>query len=84
MLVIRRNFSISFADDHDDEAYQGREANFDIEVLDIKTRNLPEIDDDLAQEEGDYETLEEMRNALREQLQKSGRAAGENLILWKA
>jgi trigger factor len=63
-------FTITFPDDEEEESLQGKEATFNITVLDVKSRYLPEIDDDLAREEGDYETLDELREALREELQE--------------
>ena len=52
----------------------GKEASFSVTILDVKSRYLPELDDDLAREEGDYETLDEMREAVREQLWEQAEA----------
>ena len=76
-----KEFTLSFAEDFADEAYAGKEANFEVEVLDIKSRNVPEIDDDLAQEEGDYETLEELKSALHEELQNQAEQQAKNDFL---
>ncbi|MCB0005267.1 MAG: trigger factor [Anaerolineales bacterium] len=76
-----KEFSISYAEDFADEAYAGKEANFAVEVLDIKSRNVPEIDDDLAQEEGDYETLDELKTAVREELQNQAERQAKDEFL---
>ena len=52
----------------------GKEASFSVTVLDVKSRYLPELDDELAREEGDYESLDEMREAVREQLWEQAEA----------
>jgi trigger factor len=63
-------FTITFPEDEEDEALAGKEATFSVTVLDVKSRHLPELDDELAREEGDYDTLEELREALRDQLKE--------------
>lgn len=74
-------FTIAFPEDEEDETVQGKEATFKLTVLDVKSRYLPEIDDDLAREEGDYETLDELRAALREDLQEQAeQEARDNLF----
>lgn len=62
-------FTVKFPEDYDEEELAGREATFAITVLDVKSRYLPELNDDLAKEEGDYETLDELRDGLRKQLE---------------
>lgn len=52
----------------------GKEASFSVTILDVKSRYLPELDDELAREEGDYETLDEMREAVREDLWEQAEA----------
>ena len=66
----QKEFSLTYADDFEDEELAGREATFDLTVLDVQLRELPELDDELAQMEGDYETLDELRVALRERLEQ--------------
>ena len=56
------------------DALAGKEATFALTILDVKSRYLPPLDDELAQEEGEYETLDELREALREQLQGEAEA----------
>ncbi|MFW6182351.1 MAG: trigger factor [Chloroflexota bacterium] len=63
-------FSITFPEDSEDEALRGKEATFSITILDVKSRYLPELDDELAREEGDYESLDALREALREELEE--------------
>jgi len=71
-----KQFSITFPDPYEQEAeYAGREANFDLTVLEVKKRELPALDDELARQEGKYETLDELREALRGDLIKEAEAA---------
>jgi trigger factor len=58
-------------DDEDDtSALAGKQAQFSVTILDVKSRYLPPLDDELAQAEGDYETLAELRDHVRAELQK--------------
>lgn len=65
-----KSFSFTFPEDYSDETLAGREANFDITLLDVMDRQLPELDDELAKLEGGYETLDELRQALAERLKE--------------
>jgi len=75
------SFTVTFPDDYEEEDLAGREATFELTIIDVKNRDLPPLDDELAKLSGDYETLEEMRESLQEELQKQAEArAKEELI----
>lgn len=78
----QKTFSFTFADPYEQEAeYAGREAVFDITVLETKKRELPALDDELAKLEGDFETLDDLRESLRNNLmQQAEDAAREKTI----
>ena len=76
-----KSFTVSFPDDNQDEELAGKEADFEISVLDVKKRELPALDDELAKLEGDYETLDELRTALREQLETQAEANAKNELI---
>ena len=75
------SFSLVFPDDFEEEEFAGREANFDLTILSVKSRQLPELDEELAKQEGDYETVEELREATRENLQEQAEAQARNEML---
>ncbi len=62
-------FAISFPEDYDDPDVAGFEVKFELTVLDVKKREVPELDDELAKLEGDYETLDELRADIRSGLE---------------
>jgi trigger factor len=72
------DFKITFPEDYEDEELAGKEASFSVTILDVKSRYLPELNDDLAKEEGDFETLEELRASVREDLQRQAEAEAKN------
>jgi trigger factor len=62
-----RTVTITFPDDYGAEDLKGREAQFAVTVKEIKEKQLPPLDDDLAVEAG-FDTLDELRSDIRERL----------------
>jgi trigger factor len=60
------------------DASSSREATFDITILDVKRRELPALNDELAKEEGDFETLVELRDKVREELYRYAEEQAKN------
>ncbi|HEY4455525.1 MAG TPA: trigger factor [Pseudonocardiaceae bacterium] len=50
--------------------YAGREAQVEVTVQSVKTRELPEADDEFAQLASEFDTLDELRADLRERLSR--------------
>jgi len=65
-----RTVTVTFPDDYNAEELAGNEAQFAVTVKEVKAKDLPELDDDLAAEAG-FDTLEELRADIRERLTES-------------
>ena len=65
-----RTVKIAFPDDYGADELAGREAEFAVTVKEIKAKDLPELDDDLAAEAG-FDTLDELREDIRERLSET-------------
>ncbi len=76
-----KSFNFVFPDDFQSEDLSGREASFEITVLNVKNRELPELTDELAKEEGEYETLDDLRLFLREGLEKEAISNAKNELI---
>jgi trigger factor len=76
-----KSFTITFPEDHEETELAGKEADFEIAVLDVKERELPPLDDELAKLEGDYETLDELRSALRDNLEQQAESNAKNELI---
>ncbi len=66
-------FDITF-NDEDDAAnpdLRGKTLHYNVTLKDVKEREMPAIDDDLAKTAGEHETLDEMRTAIRKDLLRS-------------
>jgi trigger factor len=61
----------TFSDDSPYEELRGKEAEFSIEVQNVKEMHLPELNDEFAQMLGDFENLEALRKAVQTQLEQT-------------
>jgi trigger factor len=65
-----KTFTYSFADDAEFEALRGIEAEFHFRVEDVKSRTLPELNDEFASTVGEYSSLEALRSEIRSDLEQ--------------
>jgi trigger factor len=65
-----KEVSAQFPDPYANEELSGKAALFTITLKEIKTKELPELDDDFAQEVSEFETLDQLRASLEERYQK--------------
>ncbi|WP_239461939.1 trigger factor [Occallatibacter savannae] len=63
--------------DYPEAKLQGKTVAYDLTVKAIKKRVLPEVNDDFAREMGNYESLEQLENAVREHLANRKRRSVE-------
>ncbi len=61
----KRAVSVTFPDDYPSEEHRGKEAAFDVEVLDIEGPVETKVDDQMAKDMG-LDDLDVLRNAIRE------------------
>jgi trigger factor len=59
-----REVSVQFPDEYSSEELAGKPAVFTITLKELKEKELPELDDDFAQEVSEFETLAELRESL--------------------
>lgn len=65
---------LTMPDEYHSEELAGQDVEFEVEVKEIKRKELPALDDDFAKEVGDYETLAELKDFLRERLEDRAEA----------
>ncbi|PKB77932.1 MAG: trigger factor [SAR202 cluster bacterium Io17-Chloro-G9] len=71
-----KEFSLTVPDDHPQSEYAGQECRFRVNVLSIKEKQLPELDDEFAKGIRDgYESLEALRSDVEERLTKDAETA---------
>ncbi len=67
--------NVTFPDQYQAEELQGKPALFKVKIKEIKMKELPELDDEFAQDVSECDTLEEYRQETREKLLQSKEAA---------
>lgn len=80
-----KEFDVTYPDDYGQEKLAGRTIRFHCVVKGLRRKELPEVNDDFAQDLGDFRTLGELREALRKSIfaQREGdaqRTAKDKLI----
>jgi trigger factor len=64
-----KNFAVEYPADYPDAKLAGKKFNYAVDVLGIKTKTLPEINDEFAKDVSDSSSLEELRKKVREGLE---------------
>lgn len=65
-----KEVEVSFPEDYPQEDLAGKPAVFAITLKELKAQELPDLDDDFAQEVSDFETVAELRESLETRYQK--------------
>ena len=70
---------VTFPEEYHAEDLAGKAATFKVKIHEIKAKELPELDDDFAQDvDEEAETLEELKDKTRKDLEESKKQAAEN------
>jgi trigger factor len=65
-----KDAEVRFPEDHPDESRRGQTRHLRITLHEVKRQELPPLDDALAREVGDFESLEALRSAVRQDLER--------------
>jgi trigger factor len=71
---------VSFPEDYPQAELAGKPSVFSITLKELKEKELPDIDDDFAEEVSDFETLEALRQSLEERYTKEAADATDGNI----
>ena len=79
---------VTFPEEYSAKELAGKEAVFQCDVKKVEAKELPELDDDFAQDASEFDTLaeykEDIKKNLTEKKEKEARAAKENAAVDKA
>src|SRR5215210_6588983 len=67
----RKQFGVTFPLDYQEEALRGQAVLFRVHLKEVKSRDMPPLDDEFAKEASEFETLDEFRGAVREELESA-------------
>jgi len=65
-----KTFKTQFDKDHPNEKLAGQEISFQVALNEIRQEILPPLDDDLAKKVGSYETLDDLKKVIMENLKQ--------------
>ncbi|HTT32526.1 MAG TPA: trigger factor [Methylomirabilota bacterium] len=65
-----KNFDVDYPADYPDKKLAGKKLHYAVEVLGVKTKKLPELNDDFAKDVSEWPTLEEFTKKVREGLER--------------
>lgn len=62
--------NVTFPEEYHEESLKGKPALFKVTVKEIKKKELPELDDDFAQDVSEFDTMEEYKEDLKKQIKE--------------
>jgi trigger factor len=70
-------FDVRYPDDYNDKRLAGQTFTYNVKILSVKQKNLPELNDQFAKELGDFTNLEDVCTRIREQMEAERKHAAE-------
>jgi trigger factor len=80
-----RTFDVSYPEDTQDKRLAGKTLTYTVKVQAIKQKSLPELNDEFAKSLGEFQTMDDIRKTIREQMEaerkhEAQHAAKEKLV----
>jgi len=75
----KKELNLTFPKDYAHEESKGKEAIFDIHLKDLKTKELPELNDEFAKQSGNNKTLKDLKKEVELQLKDNFERAQRNI-----
>jgi trigger factor len=80
-----KDFDVTYPDDYGQEKLSGKTIRFHVAVKGLRRKELPEVNDEFAQDLGDFRTMDELKEALRKSIlaqreQEAQREAKDKLV----
>jgi trigger factor len=64
-----RTFDVNYPEDTQDKRLAGKVFTYTVKVQSIKQKSLPELNDEFAKQLGEFQTVDDVRKAIREQME---------------
>jgi trigger factor len=72
------HFKVEYPDDFSDRRLAGRRVSYQVKIEAIKTKSLPQLDDDLAKTLGEFDSLAELKEKIRKDIEEGKRQLARN------
>jgi trigger factor len=73
-----RTFDVSYPEDTEDKRLAGKTFTYTVKVQAIKQKSLPELNDEFAKTLGEFQTVDDIRRVIREQIESERRHEAEH------
>jgi trigger factor len=73
-----RTFDVSYPDDTQDKRLAGKTFTYTVKVQAIKQKSLPELNDEFAKQLGEFQTVDDVRKAIRENIEAERKHEAEH------
>ena len=75
-----KDIKVTFPKDYFSKDLAGKEATFHVVLHGIKEKQMPVIDDEFAKDVSEFDTLEELKNSIKEKMQKENEERAKHEI----
>lgn len=76
----RLSLQVPYPDDYGNPSLAGKTAEFEVELLDLRQKELPPLDDDFARDHGRSESLADLRARIRTDLERQAEERAEAAV----
>ena len=73
-----RTFDVNYPEDTQDKRLAGKTFSYAVKVQSIKQKSLPELNDEFAKTLGEFQTMDDVRKAIREQMESERKHEAEH------
>jgi trigger factor len=73
-----RTFDVAYPDDTQDKRLAGKTFSYTVKVQSIKQKSLPELNDEFAKQLGEFQTVDDLRKVVREQMESERKHEAEH------
>ena len=68
-----KEINVKFPDEYFSKDLAGKDAMFKVKVHEIKKKELPKLDDEFAKDVSEFDTLQELKDSIKERLEKQNK-----------
>ncbi len=79
-LEEEKEIEVSFPEDYGYKKWAGKTISFHVKIKEIKEKILPILDDEFAKDLGDYSSLEELKDKLKQEIEREKKLALERQL----
>jgi trigger factor len=72
-----RTFDVSYPEDAQDKRLAGKTFSYTVKVQSLKQKSLPELNDEFAKQLGEFQTVDDVRKVIREQIESERKHQAE-------